>query len=116
MVTNAPRLTSASAVARPRPEAPPVTRVELSARSTIALLVGRDPAAGSGRGAISAYDYNSLGATRRERPRMLADMYLCASTVDGASFRQRLEAASAGGYAGIGLRPSHYQAAPAEGR
>jgi sugar phosphate isomerase/epimerase len=47
---------------------------------------------------------------------MLADMYLCASTVDGASFEQRLEAASAGGYAGIGLRPSHYQAARAEGR
>jgi sugar phosphate isomerase/epimerase len=47
---------------------------------------------------------------------MLADMYLCASTVDGASFGQRLEAASAGGYAGIGLRPSHYQAARAEGR
>ena len=47
---------------------------------------------------------------------MLADMYLCASTVDGASFQQRLEAASAGGYAGIGLRPSHYQTARAEGR
>src|ERR1700721_1934280 len=47
---------------------------------------------------------------------MLADMYLCASTVDGASFQQRLEAASAGGYAGLGLRPSHYRAARAEGR
>jgi sugar phosphate isomerase/epimerase len=46
----------------------------------------------------------------------LVDMYLCASTVDGASFQQRLEAASAGGYAGIGLRPSHYQAVRAEGR
>jgi sugar phosphate isomerase/epimerase len=47
---------------------------------------------------------------------MLPDMYLCASTIDGASFQQRLEAASAAGYAGIGLRPSHYQAARAEGR
>ncbi len=47
---------------------------------------------------------------------MLADMYLCASTIDGASFQQRLEAASAGGYAGIGLRPGHYKAARAEGR
>jgi len=46
---------------------------------------------------------------------MLADLYLCASTVDGASFQQRLEAASAGGYAGIGLRPSHYKAAMAAG-
>jgi sugar phosphate isomerase/epimerase len=46
---------------------------------------------------------------------MLADLYLCASPVDGASFQQRLEAASAGGYAGIGLRPSHYQAARAQG-
>ncbi len=32
---------------------------------------------------------------------MLPDMYLCASTIDGASFQQRLEAASAAGYAGI---------------
>jgi sugar phosphate isomerase/epimerase len=47
---------------------------------------------------------------------MLAEMYLCASTIDGASFQQRLEAASAGGYAGIGLRPGHYKAARAEGR
>jgi sugar phosphate isomerase/epimerase len=46
---------------------------------------------------------------------MLASMYLCASTIDGASFRQRLDAASAGGYAGLGLRPSHYQAARADG-
>jgi hypothetical protein len=38
-------------------------------------------------------------------------MYLCASTIDSASFTERLEAASAGGYIGIGLRPSHYQAA-----
>ncbi len=42
-------------------------------------------------------------------------MYLCASTIDGASFTERLEAASAGGYTGIGLRPSHYHAARAEG-
>jgi len=27
---------------------------------------------------------------------MLADLYLCASTIDGASFQQRLKAASAG--------------------
>ena len=47
---------------------------------------------------------------------MLAEMYLCASTIDGASFQQRLEAASAGGYVGIGLRPGHYKAARAEGR
>src|SRR5271169_1035200 len=47
---------------------------------------------------------------------MLADMYLCASTIDGASFQQRREAASAGGYAGIGLRPGHHKAARAEGR
>lgn len=40
---------------------------------------------------------------------MLADLYLCASTIDGASFQQRLEAASAGGYVGIGLRPGHYK-------
>ena len=44
---------------------------------------------------------------------MLAGMYLCASTIEGASFQQRLEAASAGEYAGIGLRPGHYQAARA---
>ena len=46
---------------------------------------------------------------------MLADLYLCASTIDRASFQQRLKAASAGGYAGIGLRPGHYKAARAEG-
>jgi sugar phosphate isomerase/epimerase len=46
---------------------------------------------------------------------MSADIYLCASTIDGASFQQRLEAASAGRYAGIGLRPGHYKAARAEG-
>ena len=46
---------------------------------------------------------------------MLGDMYLCASAIDGASFQQRLEAASAGGYTGIGLRPGHYKAARAEG-
>ena len=40
---------------------------------------------------------------------MLADMYLCAWTIDGASFLQRLHAVSAGGYAGIGLRPGHYK-------
>ena len=46
---------------------------------------------------------------------MLAGMYLCASTIEGASFQQRLKAASAGEYAGIGLRPGHYQAARADG-
>src|SRR5580700_2789632 len=46
---------------------------------------------------------------------MVADLYLCASTIDRASFQQRLEAASAGGFAGLGLRPGHYRAARAEG-
>ena len=46
-----------------------------------------------------------------EESMMLAGLYLCASTIDGASFQQRLKAASAGGYAGIGLRPGHYKAA-----
>ena len=39
---------------------------------------------------------------------MLGDLYLCASTIDRASFQERLDAAFAGGYAGIGLRPGHY--------
>ena len=40
-------------------------------------------------------------ATPSEEGRMLAEMYeiyLCASTIDGANFQQRLEAACAGGY------------------
>jgi sugar phosphate isomerase/epimerase len=42
-------------------------------------------------------------------------MYLSASTIDKAGFVERLDAATAGGYAGIGLRPSHYAKAVASG-
>lgn len=38
---------------------------------------------------------------------MLGDLYLCGSTIDAADLDTRLEAAALGGYAGIGLRPSH---------
>lgn len=46
---------------------------------------------------------------------MLGDLYLCASMVDAAPFEERLAAASAAGYTGIGLRPTHYKAARASG-
>jgi sugar phosphate isomerase/epimerase len=38
---------------------------------------------------------------------MFGDLYLCGSTIDTADLNTRLEAAVLGGYAGIGLRPSH---------
>jgi sugar phosphate isomerase/epimerase len=46
---------------------------------------------------------------------MLTDLYLSASTIDQAGWTERLDAATAGGYTGIGLRPTHYKAARAEG-
>jgi sugar phosphate isomerase/epimerase len=46
---------------------------------------------------------------------VLGDLYLCASMVDAAPFEERLAAASAAGYTGIGLRPTHYRAARASG-
>ncbi|MCW2525162.1 MAG: Xylose isomerase domain protein barrel [Pseudonocardiales bacterium] len=47
---------------------------------------------------------------------VLGDLYLSASTIEKATWTERLDAAFAGGYQGIGLRPSHYKAAIAEGR
>jgi sugar phosphate isomerase/epimerase len=46
---------------------------------------------------------------------MLGDIYLCASMIDAASFEERVEAASRAGYAGIGMRPTHYAAARSSG-
>ncbi len=46
---------------------------------------------------------------------MLWPMYLSASTIDTAPFTERLDAAAASGYDGIGLRPTHYKAARADG-
>jgi sugar phosphate isomerase/epimerase len=46
---------------------------------------------------------------------MLGDMYLCASMVEEASLDERLDAAAAAGYHGIGLRPAHLKAARASG-
>ncbi|MFF5232382.1 sugar phosphate isomerase/epimerase family protein [Dactylosporangium sp. NPDC000521] len=47
---------------------------------------------------------------------MLGDIYLCASMVNEASFDERLAAASAAGYQGIGLRPAHVKEDRAAGR
>ena len=46
---------------------------------------------------------------------MLGPLYLCASMVEDASFADRVDAAAAAGYAGIGLRPTHYKKARADG-
>lgn len=46
---------------------------------------------------------------------MLGPLYLCASMVEDASFAERVDAAAAAGYAGIGLRPTHYKKARAAG-
>jgi sugar phosphate isomerase/epimerase len=46
---------------------------------------------------------------------VLGDFYLCASAIDGVSFDERLDAAAAAGYMGIGLRPGHYAAELAKG-
>jgi sugar phosphate isomerase/epimerase len=46
---------------------------------------------------------------------MLGDLYLCASMIEQASFEERVAAASGAGYAGIGLRPTHYKKARAAG-
>jgi sugar phosphate isomerase/epimerase len=46
---------------------------------------------------------------------VLGDLYLSASTIEKSPWLERIDAAAAGGYAGIGLRPTHYKAARAEG-
>jgi sugar phosphate isomerase/epimerase len=46
---------------------------------------------------------------------MLGNLFLCASTIDRAGFRERVAAARAGGYTGIGMRPGHHERAAAEG-
>jgi sugar phosphate isomerase/epimerase len=46
---------------------------------------------------------------------VLGDLYLCASMVDEASLDERLDAAAAAGYHGIGLRPTHLKSARAAG-
>lgn len=38
---------------------------------------------------------------------MFEPLYLCASTIDGADLRTRIDAATYAGYQGIGLRPGH---------
>lgn len=45
----------------------------------------------------------------------MGPLYLCASMVEEASFEERVEAAAGAGYAGIGLRPTHYRKARAAG-
>lgn len=45
----------------------------------------------------------------------MGPLYLCASMIEEASFEERVDAAAAAGYAGIGLRPTHYQKARAAG-
>jgi sugar phosphate isomerase/epimerase len=44
-----------------------------------------------------------------------SDLVLCAGTIPGASFRERVEAAADAGFAGISLFPQDYQRARAEG-
>jgi sugar phosphate isomerase/epimerase len=46
---------------------------------------------------------------------MLGELYLSASTIDKVGFIERLDAAAGGDYQGIGLRPTHYKAAQADG-
>jgi sugar phosphate isomerase/epimerase len=46
---------------------------------------------------------------------VLAPMYLSASTLETVTYAERLDAAVAGDYQGIGLRPTHYKAARAQG-
>jgi sugar phosphate isomerase/epimerase len=45
----------------------------------------------------------------------MGPLYLCASMIEDASFEERVDAAAAAGYAGIGLRPTHYKKARAAG-
>ena len=46
---------------------------------------------------------------------MLGSLYLCASMVEDASFADRVDAAAGAGCTGIGLRPTHYKKARADG-
>jgi sugar phosphate isomerase/epimerase len=46
---------------------------------------------------------------------VLSELYLSASTIEKAPWRERLAAAQAGGFDGIGLRPTHWKAARADG-
>jgi sugar phosphate isomerase/epimerase len=46
---------------------------------------------------------------------VLSELYLSASTIEKSPWRERLAAGRAGGYDGIGLRPTHWKAAHAEG-
>jgi sugar phosphate isomerase/epimerase len=46
---------------------------------------------------------------------VLTDLYLSASTIETSPWAERLDAATAGGYDGIGLRPTHYKAARDDG-
>ena len=45
----------------------------------------------------------------------MGPLYLCASMIEDASFDERVDAAAGAGYAGIGLRPTHYKKARAAG-
>jgi sugar phosphate isomerase/epimerase len=45
----------------------------------------------------------------------MGPFYLCASMIEDASFEERVDAAAAAGYSGIGLRPTHYKKARATG-
>jgi len=45
----------------------------------------------------------------------MGPLYLCASMIEDASFPERVDAAAGAGYAGIGLRPTHYKKARAAG-
>ena len=45
----------------------------------------------------------------------MGPLYLCASMIEDASFEERVAAAAGAGYAGIGLRPTHYKRARAAG-
>lgn len=46
---------------------------------------------------------------------MFSPLYLCASTINDADLDTRIDAAVAGGYDGIGLRPGHLAQAAADG-
>lgn len=45
----------------------------------------------------------------------MGPLYVCASMIEDASFEERVDAAAAAGYSGIGLRPTHYKKARATG-